>query len=103
MSTVQADPPATYYGLAQAAKFYPQTNGRPPHPSTLTRHILRGVRLNDGTTLKLRAKRTPGGWHVSREAVDEFIDRLTADRCGTPAPPRTPDPRVEAALDAAGF
>jgi hypothetical protein len=76
--------------LSHAVRFYPWTNGKPPHSCTLTRHILKGTRLKDGTVLKLRAKRTPGGWVVSREDIDEFIDRLTRDRCGDRVASETP-------------
>lgn len=88
-----------YYRLAVAARdLYPL----PTHPSTLTRHILRGVKLRDGSTRKLTAVRTPHGWFVTAEAVDVFLDAITSDRTGTP-PVRRPDPRVEMALDRAGF
>jgi hypothetical protein len=75
-----ADRPNAYLRLADAAKLYPGT----VHPSTLIRHILKGVRLQDGSILKLHARRTPGGWVTSPTAIDEFIDALTADRCGEP-------------------
>src|SRR4051794_1225576 len=88
-----------YYRLADAARdLYPVPN----HPATVTRHILRGVKLRDGTTAKLAAVRTPGGWLVTAQAVDEFIAVITADRTGEPARTKS-DALVELALDAAGF
>lgn len=89
-----------FYRLAQAAReLYPV----PVHPASVTRHVVRGVRLQDGSVRKLAATRTPGGWVVTREAVEAFLAVLTADRCGGRATPGTPDSRVDAALDAAGF
>ena len=73
---------------------------------------MRGVRLSDGRTLKLRAVRRPGGWMSTDAWVDEFIAALTADRTGEPAEPpaiRTPTARrrdierAEQELAAAGF
>ena len=54
------------------------------------------VVLSDGTTLKLAGRRYPGGWRVSPDALDEFVDRLTADRVGEPTAdlPRTPAKRA---------
>jgi hypothetical protein len=104
----------TYLGLAAAARLCPSNRmGKPVHPATLTRWIMRGIRLHDGTTLRLAAKRFPGGWATTRQDLDGFIDRLTADHCGAPAVPvntivepsadrvRALD-RAEKALDEAG-
>jgi hypothetical protein len=74
---------STEHRVAAVARSYP---GGPVHPATVTRHILRGVRLRDGSTLRLAARRTPGGWVVSPQSLDEFLARLTADRCGATAP-----------------
>jgi hypothetical protein len=98
--------------LTEAARFVPSSRGdRPTHPATLTRWILRGVRLRDGRSLKLAARRYPGGWSVTRQALDDFVSALTADRCGGPAPAAIEPPvarrdahdRAEATLDAAGI
>jgi hypothetical protein len=65
------------------------------HPSTVTRWIVRGVRLRDGRVLKLEARRFPGGWGVTDEAIERFLEALTADRSGGPVPvsaPRTISP-----------
>jgi hypothetical protein len=56
------------------------------HPATLSRWITKGVSMRDGSRLKLAAIRAPGGWLVADEAVDDFLERLTADRTGEPAP-----------------
>jgi hypothetical protein len=97
-------PLAVWLGLAAAAHLCPSTRGgKPVHPSTLTRWILKGVRLQDGTLLKLAAKRFPGGWATTREALDTFINALTDDRCGEPvvAPaPRSPSARARAIAQA---
>jgi hypothetical protein len=74
---------SVYRSLAAAARRIPSfRNGKPTHPSTLARWISRGIRLPDGSALKLAARRYPGGWAVCDEAVDDFIDRLTAARTG---------------------
>lgn len=83
-----------YRKLSEVGRRLPSfRNNKPVHPATITRWILEGVRLQDGSRLKLAAKRLPGGWVVSDEAVAEFIDRLTRDRAGEPAtssPPPAP-------------
>lgn len=114
MQTTECLPeqPETFLRLSDAARLIPSLRGgKPTHPATLTRWILRGVGLQSGETLKLAARRFPGGWAVSKQALDAFIDRLTADRCGSPAPgsPSTSPSRnnalaaVDRQLDAAGF
>lgn len=78
--------------LADAARRIPSFRpGKRTHPATLTRWILKGVSLSDGSTLKLAARRYPGGWSVTEDALRDFTDALTADRTGGPAQaPRTP-------------
>jgi hypothetical protein len=81
------DQPIAYLGLAQAARRFPSfRSGRPVHTATVTRWITGGVRLSDGTVLKLAAKRLPGRWVTWDQAIEEFVDRLTADRTGDPPP-----------------
>src|SRR5262245_330663 len=79
-------------------------------PSAVVRWIQKGTLLADGTRLKLEAIATPGGWRVSREALDAFLEAVTADRAGKPQPAPTTKPargeriqRLDAALQAAGF
>jgi hypothetical protein len=89
----------------------PTRNGRPVHPSTIIRWITKGARLQDGSILKLRAKRFPGSWAVSDADFDDFIATLTADKCGGPPPPPTLASQrreaelasVRAGLDAKGY
>lgn len=65
--------------LRQAARFVPQQRrGRPVSTSTLNRWIINGIRRrSDGEIVKLVAKRLPGGWATTQQAMDEFFDRLT--------------------------
>jgi hypothetical protein len=102
----------TYFPLPVIARQIRSMRGdKPLHPATLSRWILTGVRLRSGETLRLNARRLPGGWQVSREAVEQFIERLTADRCGAPAPAPAERPvarrrdveRAEAELDRIGI
>jgi hypothetical protein len=89
----------TYQTVAQVTRLFPPSrNGRPVHVATVTRWIVVGVRLRDGTVLRLRAVRAPGRWLVEPGAVQEFLEALRADRVGTststppdagPAPLRT--------------
>jgi hypothetical protein len=112
MPTISPEP-CPYRSLAQAVRRLPPTRGdRPVHVSTLTRWITRGVRAADGSIVKLDARRFPGGWKVTDEALDLFLEALTHAALGRPepaeAPIRTPSrrraaelARVDRALDAA--
>jgi hypothetical protein len=51
-------------------------------PATVWRWIRKGVLLGDGSRLYLEGWATPGAWKTSREAVQDFIQRLTEDRQG---------------------
>jgi hypothetical protein len=97
ISRATAEPrQVTYRSLAAAARRIPSCrNESSVHPASVTRWITKGIRLQDGTTLKLKAVRFPGGWGVSDEAVDAVGDALTRDRCGEPA--RSSDDRVNQA------
>jgi hypothetical protein len=80
----------TYLTLSQVAKrFPPFRNGRPVHVATITRWIVQGVRLRDGSRLHLCAVRLPGRWVVETRAVDEFLELLTLDRAGDSSPRAT--------------
>jgi hypothetical protein len=62
------------------------------HPSAPTRWAIKGVRLRDGSLLKLEAIALPGSWRVTRESLDRFLAILTADRTNnTPAAATTPN------------
>jgi hypothetical protein len=55
--------------------------------SAVSRWITVGVCLRDGKSrLRLAAVRSPGGWLVTDDALEQFLARLTADRLGQPAP-----------------
>jgi hypothetical protein len=91
------------HSLSEAVKRFPSFRcNRPVHTATLTRWILSGVRARDGGRIKLEAKRLPGRWVVTDEAIDQFIERLTNDRAGAAAevPVRTPAARSKAAVAA---
>ena len=60
-------------------------SGRPPHVSALVRWIKKGTSRRDGSRLHLRAIRTPGGWRVAEEWLQEFYDALTSDHLGVDA------------------
>jgi excisionase family DNA binding protein len=83
MSTVQADEQLlTTSEVAHLLKC---------HPSAPIRWIQRGSELSDKSRLKLQAIRSPGGWRISRAALDAFLQRLTDDRAGKPdAAPQAP-------------
>ncbi len=101
-----------YVTPSQIARRMPPNRGdRPVHIATVIRYVTTGVALSDGSRLKLRAVRFPGGWRSTWPWVQEFIDRLTADRTGGAEPHHRPDKTarsrsVESAeryLAAAGF
>lgn len=106
----ELDDAAEGLGLAAAARLCPRTRrDRPVAPSTVARWITTGVRLRDGTRIRLAARRFPGGWVVTRVDLDQFVDRLTNDRTGEILSP-TPSPardrrlaRVDAELDQIGI
>ncbi|QDU21822.1 DUF1580 domain-containing protein [Urbifossiella limnaea] len=91
-------------GPAAAARLYGSyRSGRPTHPSTVVRHIQEGVRLADGTTLRLEGVRIGGRLVTSRAAVVRFVAAQQPAAAEQPAatPPRSPAQRATAA-DAAG-
>jgi hypothetical protein len=89
--------------LGQAARcFPPYRESRPINPTTIFRWITSGVRLPDGTRLRLEARRVGGRWLTSREAIKRFIDAQTPNFVADPtAAPRTPTQRAKAAERAA--
>jgi hypothetical protein len=65
--------------LAKAAsQFASDRIDGPVHVATITRWITKGIKAGDGSVVRLAARRFPNGWRVSREAIDEFLDRLTS-------------------------
>jgi len=79
------------------------------HPSACVRWIQKGAELSDRSRLKLQALAIPGGWRVRREWLDDFLQRITADRAGEPVPaPKTSVKtarvqKMRGALAAVGF
>jgi hypothetical protein len=67
---------------------------------------LAGAALRDGSRLKLKAIRLPGGFRTTRQWVDEFIETLTRDRTGASMPSEVVEERArraEMALAADGW
>ncbi len=58
-----------FISMQAAARVY----GRRTHKSTVTRHALKGVKLTDGTLLRLEAIRVSGSLVTSFAAVKRFI------------------------------
>jgi hypothetical protein len=84
-----------YLPLSEIARRIPPTKGkRPVDTSTITRWITKGVRAANGTVTRLEAKRFPGGWKVTSEALEEFIDRLTRAAIGEFEPVEDPAARM---------
>jgi hypothetical protein len=82
--------------LSQAARLRPPGRaGRPTHPSTPYRWATRGIRGH-----RLEIIRLGGVAYTSREALQRFAERLTADAAGPPAPPPEPDRRAAEAAAA---
>jgi len=95
-------------GMSAAAKLYGTfRNGKAPHPSTPTRHATHGVRLADGSVVRLAAVRVSGRLVTSRERVVEFI--ASQQRACEPPPIQTPaarlcaDAEARKILDSAGI
>jgi Protein of unknown function (DUF1580) len=90
-----------YLSFAQvAAALPPGTRGR-IHPATIFRWVMRGVRLRDGSRLKLRATRIGGRSVVAVEDIKEFIARQQPDAHETAPAPRSPAARRRASEAAA--
>jgi hypothetical protein len=84
--------------MKDAAKLY----GRATHKSTPTRHHVKGVRLADGTVIRLEAIRVSGALATSRAAVLRFF---SAQNQAPASPPpalatATPKQRQRAAASA---
>ena len=89
--------------LSQAAhRFPPFRENKPVAPSTVFRWIASGVRLPDGSRVRLEAVRLGGRWLTSGPAIERFIARQTPNLNDDPSPtPRTARQRQRAA-EAAG-
>jgi hypothetical protein len=77
--------------MKEAAKLY----GPKGHKSTPTRHHLRGVKLNDGTTCRLEAIRVGGKLLTSRAAVLRFFAAQNQAPASPPPAGPTPTPRQQ--------
>ena len=92
-------------GVADAAgRFPPARSGRPCHPATVTRWIIKGSRSGDGRVVRLEGKRVGGRWVTSEKAIGRFIDRLQApaDATDVPVGPSDRLTRVEQELTELG-
>jgi hypothetical protein len=91
--------------LAAAAKLLPSyRHGKPTNPATLWRWASKGVRLHDGTVVRLETCRCGGRQMTSRAALARFIEAQTPrqDQDPTPVPaPRTPTQKRRTAEHAA--
>jgi hypothetical protein len=105
-----------YRSLQQIARRFPPNKAdKAVHPATLTRWILKGIPLSDGSRVKLEAVRFPAGWRTTDEWVDDFLEALTAARTESkltsgrtgavrsPAKRRRDYSRAKRELKAAGF
>jgi len=64
--------------LSQAARRLPPfRSDRPVHPATIWRWITEGVRLRDGSRVRLEALRIGGRFVTTVEALDRFAKRQT--------------------------
>jgi hypothetical protein len=89
--------------LGAAARRFPSYRGsRPVNCSTIFRWITSGVRLRDGTRLRLEAARVGGRWLTSGAAIERFITRQTPQFSDIPAPARNTERQRERAAQAAG-
>ncbi len=55
------------------------------NPATPVRWANRGVVLSDGTVIRLKHTRLPGGIRVKPEDLDAFLTAITEDRTKSPA------------------
>jgi Protein of unknown function (DUF1580) len=86
----------TLLGMAEAARRLPPFRlGRPVAPATVWRWCMQGVRLADGTRLRLECIRLGGRWLTSTEALERFVAAQTPER-GQPEqlPQTTPAKRA---------
>ncbi len=70
------------------------------HVVTVYRWLKSGVRLSDGTVLKLACRATPHEWLVTREDLDAFLLRIAQDRQADTAPVTPRRKKTDAELDA---
>jgi hypothetical protein len=66
--------------IACLAHLMPNRRGKPAQNALMIRQITSGVKLRDGSRLRLQAVRGPGGWLSRRSWVMGFLETLTRDR-----------------------
>jgi len=92
METKESD--EILYPLSQAAKrFLPKRNGRTASPTTLWRWSKKGLRMPDGTRIKLQVWHCGGSIYTTATACREFIESQTKARQSAKEPnwPRRDD------------
>lgn len=73
-------------------------------PNTLRKWTLAGLRLKNGSRLRLSCRKIGGRLDVTQEDIDAFNDSLTRDRCATaPLPASESAKRAMARLEAMGW
>ena len=93
--------PVGMAGIARLCGSY--RAGKPTHPSTCTRWAVNGVRLADGTVVRLDAVRLNGRLVSSRQAFIRFVQAQQQQPADGPAADavRTPAARRKASVEAA--
>src|SRR5438552_885571 len=100
----------TPLSLAAAAhRLPPLRDGRPLSPATVSRWIIRGTLLPDGSRLRLAAVKVAGRWCTTVEALNRYLGDVTAASlptsstvtARTPAQARRASERANKALAAA--
>ena len=61
-------------GLKELARRLSTREGRSVNPSTLWRWRTKGVRLPDGSVVRLECIRVGGKWGVTEEAIEDFLE-----------------------------
>ena len=69
--------PTSTADVGLAAELFERVLGKRPSPEMLWRWRTRGIRLPDGTVVKLSCRRCGRRWFTTEAAVREFIDRQT--------------------------
>lgn len=87
--------------MSGAAKLYGSfRGGKGTHASTVVRHATKGVRLADGTVLRLEAFRLGGRLMTSKQAVYRFAARQQVEATAEASPPRSPARRTASSAKA---
>lgn len=88
--------------LTQAARRVPSNRGgRPVHSSCVWRWINEGVRLPDGSCVRLEGAKLSGKWLTSGPAIERFLARQTPSAAAAMPALRTPGQRQRASERAA--